>query len=176
MEEEAKMSDAKSKKPDLGLRIGIAAVVINIVTVSVYLYQAYIMQEQQHASAWPYVEWLPSFNEETYFIEITNNGIGPAIIKNMNIQLDGKQVANLDSLFMQLIGTTYFPHLTSTVQNRVLPPGKSIRLFQINNNKWANIVFGQMQTHQFKMSICYASVYGDAWTSEGTEVKESKCP
>ena len=90
MEEEVTMTDTKSNKPDLALWIGIAAVVINIITVSVYMYQAYIMQEQQHASAWPYVEWLPSFNEETYFIEITNNGIGPAIIKNMNIQLDRK--------------------------------------------------------------------------------------
>lgn len=43
MEEEVTMTDAKSKKPDLALWIGIAAVVINIITVSVYMYQAYIM-------------------------------------------------------------------------------------------------------------------------------------
>jgi hypothetical protein len=151
------------------------AIIINIITVMVYIYQAHIMQRQQHASVWPYVEWLPSFNEETYFIEITNNGIGTAIIKNVEVELDGKSYPSIDSLFVDLIGTAYFPHNTSTIHNRVMPPGKSIRLFQINAAKWAQQVFMEMRKHKFKLSICYESIYGDAWTSEGMEVIESKC-
>jgi len=175
MEDEVKTEDKKPEKRDLGLWIGIMAIIINIITVSVYMYQAHIMQTQQHASAWPYLEWLPSFNEETYFIEITNNGIGPAIIKNVDIQLDGKPKVNIDSLFVELMGTAYFPHLTSTVQNRVLPPGKSIRLFQIDNDKWAGTVFSKMAEHRFTMRICYASIYGDSWFTEGITVVQSKC-
>ena len=173
--EDQNQTEKKTEKRDIGLWIGIMAIVINIITVSVYMYQAHIMQEQQHASAWPYVEWLPSFNEETYFIEITNNGIGPAILKQVEIQLDGKPLTNIDSLFKQLIGTAYFPHLTSTVQNRVLPSGKSIRLFQIDDDKWAHAVFNKMQQHEFNMSICYASIYGETWRSEGINVVKSAC-
>ena len=175
MEEEVKSETTASPKRDIGLWIGIMAIVINIITVSVYMYQARIMQTQQHASAWPYLEWLPSYNEETYYIEITNNGIGPAIVKNVAIELDGKSFPTIDSLFVQLVGTSHFPHLTSTIRNRVLPAGKSIRLFQINGDKWAGIVFIEMRKHEFKMSICYESIYGEAWTSEGVEVMESKC-
>jgi hypothetical protein len=175
MEEEDKIEKGKPKRRDIGLWIGIMAIVINIITVSVYMYQAHIMQTQQHASAWPYLEWLPSFNEETYYIEITNNGIGPAIIKNVAIELDGKTFPTIDSLFLELVGTSYFPHYISTVQNRVMPPGKSIRIFQINNAKWAGTVYSEFGKHEFKMSICYESIYGDAWTSEGMEVVESTC-
>jgi hypothetical protein len=175
MEEEDKIEKSKPKKRGIGLWIGIMAIVINIITVSVYMYQAHIMQTQQHASAWPYIEWLPSFNEETYYIEITNNGIGPAIIKHVAIELDGKSFPTIDSLFVELVGTSYFPHYISTVQNRVMPPGKSIRIFQINNEKWAGTVYSEIRKHEFKMSICYESIYGDAWTSEGMEVVESTC-
>jgi hypothetical protein len=175
MEEEAKIETPATPKRDIGLWVGIMAIAINIITVSVYMYQAHIMQTQQHASAWPYLEWLPSFNEETYYIEITNNGIGPAIIKNVDIRLDDTHYATIDSLFVQLIGTDYFPHYTSTVQNRVLPAGKSIRIFQVNDTKWAGTIFSEMRKHEFKLSICYESIYGDAWTSEGREVTESKC-
>ncbi len=173
MEEETK--NTTSPKRDIGLWVGIMAIVINIITVSVYMYQANIMQAQQHASAWPYLEWLPSFNEETYYIEITNNGIGPAIIKNVVIELDGKPFPTIDSLFVQLIGTSHFPHYVSTLQNRVMPPGKSIRLFQTNSEKGAYAIYNEMQKHEFKLSICYESIYGDAWTSMGIEVTESKC-
>lgn len=175
MEEEVKSETTASPKRDIGLWIGIMAIVINIITVSVYMYQAHIMQTQQHTSAWPYLEWLPSFNEETYYIEITNNGIGPAIVKNVSIELDGKPFPTIDSLFVQLIGTSYFPHYVSTVQNRVMPPGKSIRLFQINSEKWVDTVYSEMRKHELKLSICYESIYGDAWTSEGIEVIKSRC-
>jgi hypothetical protein len=175
MEEDANVQASKTLKRDIGLWVGIMAIVINIITVSVYMYQAHIMQTQQHASAWPYLEWLPSFNEDTYYVEISNNGIGPAIIKNVDIHLDDKYFPHIDSLFIELIGTDYFPHYKSTVENRVLPAGKSIRLFQVNSAKWAQQVFDKMRKHEFKLSICYESIYGDAWTSEGREVTESKC-
>lgn len=175
MEPETKIVVSKPPYRDMGLWIGIMAVVINIITVSVYMYQARIMQEQQHASAWPYLEWLPSFNEETYYIEISNNGIGPAIIRNVDLAIDDKNFSDIESLFVQLLGTSYFPHFTSTVQNRVLPAGKSIRLFQVNDAKWAAQVFGEMRKHDFSMNICYESIYGDRWTSKGVEVIAGHC-
>lgn len=172
MEEEVK---PPRKAMDRGVIIGVVAIVINLITVSVYMYQASIMQTQQHAAAWPYLEWLPSFNEEQYFIEISNNGIGPALIKSTRYVVNGQEFPNIDSVFIKLIGTDYFPHLTSTVQNRVLPPGKSIRLFQINDSKWAGIIFDAMRKQKFEFEICYESIYGDQWTCKGVDVAESRC-
>lgn len=60
--EETKSEVVHLKRIDPGVWIGISAVLINIITVAVYVYQARIMQQQQHTSSWPYIEWLPSFN------------------------------------------------------------------------------------------------------------------
>lgn len=173
--EEAKTPKSPTRKFEPGIWIGVIAILINIITVSVYVYQARIMLQQQHAAAWPYVEWLPSFNEETYFVEISNNGMGPAIINDIQMELNGEKMESIDSLFAKLLGTSYFPHLTSTVKNRVLPAGKSLRLFQINDSKWAAQTFVALQKQSFTLSICYSSIYGDTWISTGVTVESGTC-
>ena len=70
-------------------------------------------------------------------LKIRNNGIGPAIIKSVSIQLDGEEMANFDSLFVKLQGTARFPHVSSQVQNRVLPAGDSIMPIVIRDDIWA---------------------------------------
>ncbi len=163
------------RKLDTGILIGVIAIIINIITVCVYMYQAKIMQSQQHASAWPYLEWLLIFNEEQGLqLELKNNGIGPAIIKETSVKLKGVEIS-MDSLFVELIGTDYFPHLTSVVQNRVLAPQNSIKPFQIVHTEWASKVYNELQRAKFEFSVCYESVYGDQWTTYGTKVTKSDC-
>ncbi|WP_416866005.1 MAG: hypothetical protein ACMVP2_27575 [Imperialibacter sp.] len=167
---------SKKRRADKGLIVGVIAIAINIITVSVYVYQARIMQTQQHASAWPYLEWLAKFNEETgYKLEVKNNGIGPAIIKSVSIRINNKELANLDSMFVQLIGTDYFPHVTSPIQNRVLPPGESMLAFDVKDSEWSEKLYSAVGKVNFEYEICYESIYGDQWTCKGTEVVESKC-
>jgi hypothetical protein len=162
-------------KIDAGVAIGLIAIAINVITVSVYMYQANIMQKQQHASAWPYVEWLLIFNEEKGLsLVVKNNGVGPAIIKQTSVRLGEKPIA-LDSLLSELVGTDYFPHLTSPIQNRVLPAGASIKPFEISNIEWAGKVYHALQARSFELKICYESIYGDQWVSSGTKVEETVC-
>ncbi len=174
MRERTKHHSSKARL-NAGVIIGVIAILINVITVSVYIYQANIMQKQQHASAWPYLEWLLIFNEEDGLrLEVKNNGVGPAIIKQTLVRLGDKTIA-LDSLFSQLIDTDYFPHVTSPIQNRVLPAGASITPFKISNIEWAGKVNHALQARSFKLKICYESIYGDQWVSSGTTVEETIC-
>jgi len=164
------------RKWETGLILGIIALLINIITVSVYINQTRIMRSQQHVAAWPYLEWRAIFNEDDGFsLNIRNNGLGPALIKSVRIKVDGKEFANMDSLFVQHLGTSYFPHLQSGVQNRVLPAGESVKRVEVTDIDWAWKLFELIQYHQFEYEICYESVYGDAWISKGLEVEEGKC-
>ncbi len=173
--EETESVEKPRRKIDTGIAIGVIAIVINVITVTVYMYQAKIMQSQQHAAAWPYLEWLTSINEEQgLYIELKNNGIGPAIIKSTVMKLNG-EVVNADSLFVKLIGTNHFPHLSSAVKNRVLPAGSSIKPFHITDIIWAYKIFAAMNESKFEFEVCYESIYGDQWTTVGTEVVESVC-
>lgn len=165
----------KQARLNTGVIIGTIAILINVIAVSVYMYQANIMQKQQYASAWPYLEWLLIFNEETGLrLEVKNNGVGPAIVKHIDVRLRGEP-SNMDSLFSQLIGTSQFPHVTSLIKNRVLPAGGSIKPFQISNLEWASKTYQALKEQQFELRICYESIYGDQWVGSGTRVKNKLC-
>ena len=162
-------------KMDHGVTVGIIAIVINLITVSVYIYQANIMEKQQYAAAWPYLEWLLICNqEEGLKLEVKNNGVGPAIINNTTVQLNGQSL-NLDSLLNYIAGTNNFPRLTSVIKNRVLPANGSIRPFQIKNIAWAERMYYELVAQKFEYKICYESIYGQQWVSSGTTVEEKNC-
>ena len=169
---EDKKDIRQKRRLDTGVIIGLIAILINLITVSVYIYQARIMREQLHASSWPYLEWLMVFNEETGLkLELTNNGVGPALIKDVSMKLNGKKIKS-DSLFIELLGTNSFPHLTSRIDNRVLSSQNSIRLFQVVNSEWAQKIYLKLNSSNFEFYVCYESIYGDRWTTTGTNVTE----
>ncbi|MDW7691040.1 hypothetical protein R9C00_20195 [Flammeovirgaceae bacterium SG7u.111] len=164
------------RKIEAGVVIGLVAILINLTTVSIYVYEARIMQTQQEVSAWPYLEWQVVYNQnDGLSVEVSNNGIGPALIKSTKILLEGKVYENMDSMFVGLVGTTKFPHLTGRVENRVLPAGKSIRLLKVTDKIWAEKVNYYMLQKGFGYEVCFESIYGEAWTCTGLEVEESKC-
>jgi len=155
-----------------GVKIGLIAILINVITVSVYIYQAKIMKEQLHASSWPYLEWQLVFNEDTGIkLELSNNGVGPALIKGVTMKLNKKEIEP-DSLFKELLGTNAFPHLTSKIENRVLSSQNSIKAFQVTNPEWAEKLFAKFNSSDFEFRVCYESIYGDGWTTSGTTVEE----
>jgi hypothetical protein len=168
-------SKSKNRKLNTGVTIGIIAIVINVITVSVYMYQANIMQRQQHASAWPYLEWLLIYNQdEGLKLEVKNNGVGPAIIKNATFFLKGQPIV-LDSLLSQVAGTSNFPRLTSVIENRVIPANGIIRPFQVKKIEWAERMYYGLVSEKMEFKICYESIYGEQWVSVGTQVKKGEC-
>jgi len=167
----------KRKKIDRSLLIALIALLINVITVTVYLYQSMIMREQQYASAWPYLEWQSVYNQEDgYSLFVSNNGVGPAIIKNVEIMFDGQQMDNLKSVYDRILETSEYPYLSARVANRVIPAGDQIRLMQINDPMMSELAYYRLDTADFRFRICYESIYGEGWTSSGHEVEVSSCP
>lgn len=165
----------KPRKIDTGLVIGLLAVVINIITVTVYIQQAKIMRQQLHASVWPHLECLPSYNESGFYLEIENTGVGPAIIKGVEMKILGRPVASLDSVFYHAIGTDSFPHYVSTVENRVIAAGQKIKPFDVKDSTYAKKLYQGLRKVGFEYHVCYESIYGEAWKVFGTEVVEGGC-
>ncbi len=156
--------------------VAILAVFINIITVSVYIYQTNIMQSQQHAAVWPHIEWRGVYNQEAgYKLYVRNNGIGPALIKSATFYVDEKVVNHPDSLIVQLLGTDRFPHITNYVENRVIPAGETITMISVKRSEQAELLYIHQMQHNFEYKICYESIYKDAWISTGTSVEEGTC-
>ena len=167
------------RKFDNGTIIGLAAILINLVTVSVYMYQAHIMQKQQHTSVLPYIEWLYSNAGNEFVISVENKGIGPAFIKNVTMKLDDEEIGSNSALFKKLLGTSSFSFINSTVERRVISPGEKVEMVHVYDSAQAkaidSLLLWNNSPHKFALEICYCSVYNDCWTTDGTTSKESSC-
>jgi hypothetical protein len=173
--DEAKVEQKPKKKIDTGLLVGLSAIAISTATLFVYIYQARIMLAQQHTSVWPRVEWSHS-NVGGVYVEVKNKGIGPAIIKNAVLKVDGKEIPTIDSLFTELIGThTNMPYITSYVVGRVMSPGESFKPFIVSDSLYAAKLDSAFRVREFEMDVCYCSIYNDCWLTRGLESEESNC-
>jgi hypothetical protein len=158
--------------------VAISAIFVSLATLVVYIYQARIMQNQLHTSVWPYVQWMYNNAENEFVVYVENKGIGPALIKNTRLTLDGVEMKSNSHLFKTLMGSSDFNFTNSTIDGLVISPGERIELFHVYDSVYArkfDSLIVQKRLHTFNYSICYCSVYEDCWTSEGMEVMESKC-
>jgi hypothetical protein len=158
------------------LIVALAAIFVGVATLFVYIYQARIMQHQQYASVWPYVEWV-SYSSDTqgFFIHVENKGVGPAIIKSVKMTLDGKELSSNRELFKAMIGKDDFDFDQSTIEGRVIAAREIIKPFFIADTVIANQFNKAFEKKPFRLEICYCSIYDECWTSYGIEVIESKC-
>ena len=158
------------RKPDM--IVALAATVTSICALIVAVRQTEIMQEQQRASAWPHLEWLPS-NYPTLAIRVANKGVGPAIVEDVRIHYAGKDYdANIRGMFNDLIGTDTFFSVISTVEGRVITPGETITMIEVEDPR-ALRIYAETDIRDFpRIEICYRSIYGEYWVSEGIRVRQ----
>jgi hypothetical protein len=157
--------------------VAFSAVSVSILTLFVYIYQARIMMEQQHASVWPYLEWtLTSSPGTEIYLSVQNKGTGPAVVKNTELKLDGNIINHRD-MVKALLGNQLDSlwHFFSIVDNRVLAPGDEIRLFHVKNDNGVTVPRIPKIFERIQYTICYCSVYGDCWTSYGLQVEKDNC-
>ncbi|MFM9838126.1 MAG: hypothetical protein ACKVOQ_07665 [Cyclobacteriaceae bacterium] len=186
MEENDNVSKKTRLKPEM--IIALCATFISIATLIVYIYQARvmirqaeIMQSQQHISVWPYLETLTTTMvlgdkpDEAYY-EIENKGIGPAIVKQVTMKVDGVIMKGNNELFEAMIGKTDTLSISTTVvKNRVIAPGEKIRAFHIIGDDLVKRFAIAFQKKKFEYIICYCSVYNECWTSNANIVTKGDC-
>lgn len=186
--EETENSKVKKRPLKTEMIIALWATFVSIATLVVYIYQARvmirqaeIMQSQQHISVWPYLETLTTTMvlgdkpDEAYF-EIENKGIGPAIVKQVTMKVDGVIMKGNNELFETMIGKTDTLSIsTIAVKNRVIAPGEKIRAFHIIGDDLVKRFAIAFQKKKFEYIICYCSVYKECWSSSENVITESDC-
>lgn len=154
----------KVKKQRLDLWVSTMAIVIGISTMLVYIYQARIMSEQQHASVWPYLELNFSQNENSAAITVENKGVGPAIVKKVEIILDGEiySESKHPEFVKKLLGRSVNYNYKS-VESRVMKPGESISFISFYNSQSLAALDSALNNHNVEIVTCYCSIFDDCW-------------
>ncbi len=172
MEEPPKQKFSISKE----WAVSLSAIFVSVLTLFVYIYQARIMQSQQHASVWPYVEWtLTTSTVDGIYLSVHNKGVGPAIIKHTELLLDGIPIGAREIMNKLTKGKAdSLWSFTMTVDKRVMAPGDEIRLFHMKGEELNTMEFGKLY-ERVKYKICYCSIYNECWTTTDDEPVKSDC-
>jgi len=152
------------------------AILISMSTLFVYIYQSNLMKQQQKMSVWPYLNYGPSWGQDYFIVDLINKGIGPAIIENVTITYDGKEIEGIESI-MKLVpdsirGSYSFSSLPPGL---VIMAGEALTLLNVTEPRAVAYIMENILTDKLYMAVCYSSVYGDTWVSYGLKVEESKC-
>ena len=167
----------------LALLISLGAFGVSIYEANILKSQQAMMQEQQKASVWPYIEKDNSF---VYFdgkaemsIAFTNKGVGPARIESMNLFINGQAIK--DYIALSNLITPLFPNDLELEMELgriegILPAGASQRLLLIKSPRFKNDkeILRQLK---IQFSLCYCSIYGDCWRiTEKDKIPLEGCP
>jgi len=137
--------------------VAFAALFVSLVTTIIGVYSAYTDRTYARASVWPRIEIYKSFGDNLFSYSVTNNGTGPAVIKQVIITHKSKAIKQWKDI----------KELTSLVQsqigNRILPSLATITPLKVEGK---NVAVMKKQNELIAIEICYCSIYEECWITD----------
>jgi hypothetical protein len=154
-------------RSDLTDRImAISAIVAAVAAVFVSAYEARINREYQRISVWPRVQQSDSFMDQAYERHVTNVGNGPAIIKSVEVRVDGEIKRTWGEVIRALTGKP-IPNITSWLHNgAVIAANKNVTTLKIAAGDDAEKFWEASQNNRLNIRVCYSSLYDESWISD----------
>lgn len=149
----------------------IASAVIALTAVCFSWWQSNKMNKHNRLMVTPHISSMAIINneEKTLIMHLENNGIGPAIIKDFSIHVDGNLVEGVDEveasleLLLKNLPTCTWGH-ESLTRNSFLPVGKQIELATISSLDLTPEEIRNLLDPRVKIQITYHSIYGDEFS------------
>ena len=153
--------------------MSVSAIVAAIAAVLVAAYEARINREYQRISVWPRIQQSNSFVPgEPYRRIVSNVGVGPALIRSVQVSVDGVPRRTWGEIVKALAGKPIPGHVYSSLNaGAVVLPSKEITVLQLPAGDEAKLFWEQTQTARLTIQICYSSLYGESWVSDSREAQ-----
>ncbi len=142
------------------------ALVISVAALIVSIYEANLLKDQQRATVWPHVSIVAYYNSEGFGYRAINSGIGPAIVRSMEVRYAGELVENMDTLLDRLepgrkIG--YDRLRMNRLNNTVIMAGEERVLLQMPWDEETRRMVKNIETKGVTTRMTYCSVLDDCW-------------
>ena len=153
----------------------ILAFIVSVGTLYLFFHQTSLMKKQQYASVLPYLEISNTHIEDDYCFIISNNGIGPAFIDEINIHYNNTIYRNndLNEFLLQvmvkedtILNSNKITHSTIKI-GMLIPQVNTKEMIRLKND---DINFDNMHyrlrdwlNKKIKIEIKYSSIYGEQW-------------
>jgi hypothetical protein len=143
----------------------VIAALVGLLALCVSGYTAYIQRQQVRAQVWPYLETGLSGSKRE--VILFNKGVGPAIVRSVQIYVDGKPQRDWDKVYVAL-GLKFAQRPPySTVSNVVISPNDHIDQVVFNSVDDFNLY--SKQVDRVEKRLCYCSTLSECWMRDERE-------
>jgi hypothetical protein len=162
----------------LDLVIAVCALVISSLATAASWWQTRIIRDQLSAQVWPYVSISTTLDGDTadYRVSVSNDGLGPAVIRSAAVTVDGKPMPSLISVMHEILGRNIVRRskredrlaISSSVPNygSVLRVGEPYVMFDLRSRRFAKpLARGFDNRVNFRLCYC-AIIPGACWTED----------
>ncbi|MGH8129158.1 MAG: hypothetical protein ACRETC_12520, partial [Gammaproteobacteria bacterium] len=126
-------------------------------------YTAYIERQQVRAQVWPYLQLGKSNADGHYEFSAINRGVGPVVVKSVELLADGKRIPDWQALLDLFDFEPTGKHITSTLSGNVLAPGDHLHWIAFDNKRDVNTFIADWTRFHVEARVCYASTLGESW-------------
>jgi len=166
------------------LFVAALALVISGIAAGSSAYQTYVIRKQFSATVWPYISFVTTSSADRYFeLDVSNAGIGPALILDSTITRDGKVVAGggtpipepaieaaIDPERAEARADELKAHehggenmtASSILPGDVVPAGQKLEVLRVEGKFLTHRTMGIAR--RVDLTLCYCSLLGDCWT------------
>jgi len=156
--------------------IAAAALVISAAATVTSVFQTRVFANQLSATVWPYLAFSSYESDTELRYTIDNDGLGPAILRSVEVKLDGKPYESFGDLENALMHGKQprRSHSSSSSLSigQVLRPGVSTQFIEYAGPGARAII--EDARHRVRITVCYCSLLEQCWIL--TSVESSKGP
>lgn len=151
--------------------MSVSAIVAAIAAVLVAAYEARINREYQRISVWPRIQQSNSFVPgEPYLRTVSNVGVGPALIRSVQISVDGVPRRTWGEVIRALIGQPAPGHVYSSFHaGAVVLSDKPVTILKIPPGGEAQKFWEEVEGQRLSIRICYSSLYEECWVADSLD-------
>jgi hypothetical protein len=95
---------ALARSVRLDLVIAACALLVSSLATAASWWQTRVIQQQLSAQVWPYVSVSAGMNNDVVQFTVENDGLGPAVIRNASISVDGKMQPSFIAVMHAIVG------------------------------------------------------------------------
>jgi len=148
----------------------IGAMVVGLAALFIAWDQARVMRAQQHGAVVPALQ-IDAFTRTelqrlSIGLRVANNGVGPAMIRNVRVLRDGETASDVAAMFAAL-PTDQLDRSWVTLTGRVIAPGELVTPISVD---WRAENVGTdairdlfVEWERWDIEICYCSVFDRCW-------------
>jgi hypothetical protein len=146
--------------------VGFLALLVAGYTAYIQRYTAEVQNKQVQAQVWPYL--IVGNNDLTQSLFVENKGMGPAIVRSVQVRIGGKPQKNWNQVLTTL-GMPPHHFAQSTVNKDVLSPGDQLQSIRFpDKERWQQ--FQDAAMNRLSVDICYCSTLDECWISSNGNV------